>query len=147
MEIAGLAKRGSGDCEAIPYNVRQSDGEPMKTPIFAALVCLASLAAASPDSESMVARANIDIRTIATALALYQVDYLRYPTTAEGLRVLVETPTDPAALQHWHKGGYLRTLPKDPWGHDYQYAYPGAHGELFDLYSLGPTGRDSRLRS
>jgi type II secretion system protein G len=135
----------------------------MKAAILATLVCLSSLAAAGTsgdlvsdeahpkepsaalNSEAMIALAKTDIRMIATALVLYRVDYQRYPTTAEGLRALVEGPTDPAALPHWHKGGYLRSLPKDPWGHDYQYANPGAHGEQFDLYSLGPSGNDSKL--
>jgi general secretion pathway protein G len=80
------------------------------------------------------------MRAIATALDLYRLDYLRYPTTEEGPKALVERPTDPAALRHWHKGGYLRILPKGPWGHEYRYAYPGTHGVLYDLYSLGPSG-------
>jgi len=40
------------------------------------------------------------------------------------------------------RGPYLskRTIPKDPWGRDYQYKTPGDHG-AFDLYSFGPGGK------
>jgi general secretion pathway protein G len=100
---------------------------------------------AASDSEAKIARAKIDIRAIGTALDLYRLDNLRYPTTTEGLRALVQPPTDPAALSRWHRGGYLRVLPKDPWGHDYQYAYPSTHGQPFDLYSLGPSDDGNKM--
>jgi general secretion pathway protein G len=31
-------------------------------------------------------------------------------------------------------------VPRDPWGHEYQYLSPGQHGE-FDVYSLGRDGK------
>ena len=65
---------------------------------------------------------------------------MRYPTTEEGLKALVKQPTDPAVFPTWHRGGYLGALPRDPWGRDYQYVYPGIDGWQYDLYSLGPSG-------
>jgi general secretion pathway protein G len=125
----------------MPYNLRELGCGRMKTATVTALVCLGTLVGCNvSDPGAKIALAKTDIRAIATALDLYRVDYLRYPTAAEGLRALVERATNPAALLLWHKGGYLRTLPKDPRGHDYQYAYPSTHGEVFDLYSLGPSG-------
>ena len=37
-------------------------------------------------------------------------------------------------------GGYLESLPKDPWGNIYQYSSPGTHGEI-DVYSFGADGK------
>ena len=34
-------------------------------------------------------------------------------------------------------GGYLQHISKDPWGSDYHYENPGAHGKQYDLYTLG----------
>jgi general secretion pathway protein G len=93
----------------------------------------------------MIALAKTDMRTIAIGLDMYRLDNLRYPTTAEGLKALVERPTDPVALSHWHPGGYLRALPKDPWGHDCQYARPSTHGGDYDLWSLGPPGANKAI--
>ena len=40
---------------------------------------------------------------------------------------------------NWKQGGYLEKLPKDPWGHPYNYLSPGVHGE-FDIFSYGADG-------
>jgi general secretion pathway protein G len=75
-----------------------------------------------------------------TALGAFNVDYDRYPTSAEGLVALVTRPANiPEAP--WH-GPYLEKVPHDPWGHEYVYHSPGMHNtNRFDLYSLGPDGR------
>ena len=37
-------------------------------------------------------------------------------------------------------GGYLKELPKDPWGHAYHYLNPGQHGDV-DVFTYGPTNQ------
>lgn len=78
--------------------------------------------------------ARLQIENLSTTLDAYRLEVGRYPTTAEGLQALVQAP--PGATR-WN-GPYLKksTIPKDPWGNDYQYRAPGQHGP-FDLYSLG----------
>ncbi|GAB4237238.1 MAG: type II secretion system major pseudopilin GspG [Acidobacteriota bacterium] len=80
--------------------------------------------------------AKLQIDQFESALGLFRFDVGRYPTTAEGLRALIENP----GLDNWG-GPYLdkSTIPKDPWGREYQYRSPGLHGE-YDLYSLGADG-------
>jgi len=56
-----------------------------------------------------------------------------------GKQALVAQPTDPS-IKHWRPGGYLQRISKDPWGNDYQYVFPGTHGQEYDLYSLGADG-------
>ena len=41
----------------------------------------------------------------------------------------------------YREGGYVRRLPKDPWGADYQYRSPGQHGAI-DVFSFGADGRE-----
>ena len=89
--------------------------------------------------DARVAKAKQDIQALETALTLYKLDNFKYPTTDQGLRALVEKPADPA-IRNWRVGGYLKRVNKDPWGNDYQYAYPGTHGE-YDLYTLGADGQ------
>ncbi len=83
-----------------------------------------------PDQARQVA-ARQDIGGIMQALKLYRLDNGRYPTTAQGLRVLVEKPE---GASNWR--GYLDKLPNDPWGHPYQYLSPGVKGEI-DVFSFG----------
>lgn len=78
--------------------------------------------------------ARLQIQDFATTLDLYKLELGRYPTSDEGLKALVEQPGN---AEGWN-GPYLKNkeLPKDPWGNEYQYRFPGQHGE-FDLYSMG----------
>ena len=92
-----------------------------------------------PDEARMVA-AKQDVGTIVQALKLYRLDIGRYPTTDQGLKALVEKPTSEPVPQNWKMGGYLDSLPKDPWGNIYQYANPGTNGEI-DVYSFGSDGK------
>ena len=92
-----------------------------------------------PD-EARVVAAKQDVGTIVQALKLYRLDIGRYPTTDQGLKALVEKPTSEPVPQNWKMGGYLDSLPKDPWGNVYQYANPGTNGEI-DVYSFGSDGK------
>jgi general secretion pathway protein G len=92
-----------------------------------------------PDEARMIA-AKQDVGTIVQALKLYRLDIGRYPTTDQGLKALVERPTSEPIPQNWKMGGYLDSLPKDPWGNVYQFANPGTNGEI-DVYSFGSDGK------
>ncbi|MCW3479879.1 type II secretion system major pseudopilin GspG [Neisseriaceae bacterium JH1-16] len=91
-----------------------------------------------PDEARIVA-AKQDIGAISQALKLYRLDNTRYPTSEQGLKALVQKPTTGPETKNWKPGGYLERLPDDPWGHPYQYANPGTHGEI-DIWSLGADG-------
>lgn len=86
-------------------------------------------------SEVKAAKAQID--GLQKALDQYRIDMGRYPTTEQGLAVLVTKPSDEP---RW-AGPYLsKAVPKDPWQHEFQYRSPGEHGE-YDLLSFGKDGR------
>jgi general secretion pathway protein G len=92
--------------------------------------------------DARVAKARQDIRAIQTALIEFRLDNFRYPTTDQGLKVLVQQPSDPT-IKNWRQGGYLEQGSlKDPWGNEYQYVYPGTHGQEYDLYSFGRDGQE-----
>jgi general secretion pathway protein G len=86
--------------------------------------------------EARVARAKQDIASLETALTMFRLDNSKYPTTDQGVTALVAQPTD-TSIRHWRPGGYLKRVARDPWENDYQYVYPGTHGNEYDLYSLG----------
>lgn len=89
--------------------------------------------------EARRTKAMMDIKSIETSLNLYRIDSGSYPTTEQGLYALVEKPTTGVIPRKWRKGGYLKKLPKDPWGGDYVYISPGSSGD-YDLSSYGPDG-------
>jgi general secretion pathway protein G len=90
--------------------------------------------------EARVSKAKQDIQSFETALTMFRLDNFKYPTTDQGLRALVQQPSDPS-IRNWRPGGYLQRLTKDPWGNDYQYVSPGTRGRDYDLYSLGADGQ------
>ncbi len=91
-----------------------------------------------PD-EARVAVAQSDIRAVGSALELYRLDNQNYPTTSQGLQALSERPTSPPEPRNWVSGGYLASVPTDPWGNEFLYRSPGDTGG-FDLVSLGSDG-------
>ena len=90
--------------------------------------------------QARVTAAKTDIRTISGALDQYRLDNFKYPTTEQGLSALVKQPTDPT-ITNYAAGGYLRSVPKDPWGNPYLYVSPGPDGRDYDISTLGRDGK------
>ncbi|HJY77102.1 MAG TPA: type II secretion system major pseudopilin GspG [Burkholderiales bacterium] len=107
--------------------------------ILAVLAALIVPKVMSRPDEARVVAARQDIASLLQALKLYRLDNLRYPTTEQGLAALVTRPTLAPVPPNWKPGGYLERLPRDPWGHPYQYLSPGLHGEI-DVFSFGADG-------
>jgi general secretion pathway protein G len=87
--------------------------------------------------SSKVEVAKAQLEDLAAGLDLFKLDVGRYPSSDEGLRVLVEGQD---TILGWN-GPYLRKkrVPLDPWNNEYVYAMPG-QGNEFDLISLGADG-------
>lgn len=92
-----------------------------------------------PD-QAKVTVAKGDIKAIGAALDMYKLDNYAYPSTQQGLDALVEKPSGNPQPKNWNRDGYLKRVPKDPWGNDYQYLSPGTQGQ-YDLYSYGADGK------
>ena len=86
-------------------------------------------------SEIGVAKAQLN--AFDKALDQYRLDVGHYPSSVQGLQALssrVDNETKWA-------GPYLKKeVPLDPWGHPYQYRFPGSNGKDFDLFSFGKDG-------
>jgi type II secretion system protein G len=73
--------------------------------------------------------------TLRAALQLFNVDHGRFPSTAEGLGVLAHPPDGTAP--------YIKGNPRDAWGRDLTYRYPGPAGPgTVSLTSAGADGID-----
>src|SRR5580692_9516573 len=84
--------------------------------------------------KARVTATRSQIEQLMTALGTYKLDTGLFPTTEQGLQALRVKPGDGAT---WN-GPYIeKDIPKDPWGTDYVYHFPGEHGDLPDLCSLG----------
>ena len=90
--------------------------------------------------DAKVSAARTQIEAFGLALDTYYLHCGGYPSTAEGLAVLVTRP-DSTACPGW-RGPYLKkAVPSDPWGRPYLYLGPGAvNPASYDLSSLGKDG-------
>ena len=103
--------------------------------LFAGLVAMPMLKHAD---TAKVTTARAQIQNFMNAVGLYKLDTGTYPTSEQGLHALREKPQD---ANQW-AGPYLQMeVPKDPWGRDYLYKYPGEHGDQPDIISLGQDGQ------
>ncbi len=91
--------------------------------------------------DAKVSAARSQIEVLGLALDTYYLHVGGYPSTAEGLNVLVTRPSVGQGSGNW-RGPYLKkAVPPDPWGRPYLYANPGAaNPESYDLSSLGRDG-------
>ena len=89
------------------------------------------------ESKQTAAKAQIELTS--TAIEIYKLDTGKYPSQETGLQSL---NTKPGEVQNW-KGPYMKNkkIPKDPWGADFIYRFPGMHGD-YDLISYGADGSE-----
>ena len=91
--------------------------------------------------SSKVKTADVQIKTFKGAMETFRLDVGRFPTPAEGLAALNQSPTEDRARTRW-RGPYLdQDVPLDPWGNPYVYSQPGTKGQPFALYSFGADGK------
>lgn len=103
--------------------------------LFAALVAPRLL---NKSDTARVTAARAQINSFMTALGTYKLDTGVYPTTEMGLNAL---RTRPQGVNQW-QGPYLpQEIPKDPWGNDYIYKYPGSQGDEPEIICFGADGQ------
>lgn len=89
--------------------------------------------------SARIQKVEADFNAIQTALKLYRLDNYMYPSSQQGLEALVSRPTSDPVPRNWRRGGYLDSLPRDPWGNPYGYESPAGDQE-YDIYTLGADG-------
>ena len=73
--------------------------------------------------------ARMEIAKIAQAIDTFYGQFDRYPSSDEGIAVLVEKSTA-------FSDGLLNKMPRDPWKHAYEYHYPGRDAP-YEVISYG----------
>ena len=83
-------------------------------------------------------RALADIKQFQTAIDTYEAHNGFPPSQQQGLEALITKPTAPPEPLNW-RGPYLKakSVPKDPWNHDYVYT---VSGDEYTIISYGEDG-------
>ena len=104
--------------------------------ILGLLISLAAPRILGRTDEARVTKAMADMKAIETALGMYKLDSGTYPTTEDGLGVLVDPPSEGRTAR---SEGYLERVPLDPWNQEFLY---GSDGRSYVLRSLGADGEE-----
>ena len=102
--------------------------------IIAALAAMVAPNLISRSDEAKEKIAKADLQSLDTALKLYRLDRGAYPSTDQGLDILMTSSAG--------KEPYLERKPLDPWGHPYLYHCPGSHRP--NSYDVSSAGRDGK---
>ena len=106
--------------------------------IIGLLTTLVAVNVLPSQDRARVEKAKADISIMGNALEMYRLERFNYPNNEMGLRALLRS--DEENFQNsLNTRGYIKSLPKDPWGNEYQYVIPGDKGE-YDLFSMGADG-------
>lgn len=110
--------------------------------ILAVLGGIVALNVLPQADNARVGAAQNQIDIFDQALSLYSLHNGRYPTTEEGLEALIVPPRSLRNAATYQEGGYIDAdeVPRDPWGNEYEYTYPGATGR-YDIISYGRDGQ------
>ena len=99
--------------------------------IIGLLTSVVALNVLPSQDRAMSEKARADVAILSQAVEMFRLENLRYPSMDDGLDALLPDGDRP---------GYIKALPKDPWGNEYLYLIPGENG-VFDVMSLGADGR------
>jgi len=104
-----------------------------------ASVVVPNLIGKSDDAKKQLVK--VQMGQLNESLKLFRLDMGRYPTTQEGMAILIKKPQDSDEYSNYSSGGYLGgdTIPKDPWNYPYIYVNTG---NSIDLISLGADGKE-----
>lgn len=77
------------------------------------------------------------MKNIENALGRFEMDVGLFPTESQGLKALMDKPSDVATEDY--EGPYLNDIKglKDAWGQPFVYKYPSEHKKDFDIFSKG----------
>ena len=107
--------------------------------ILAMLATIAAPQVMKHLSKAKSETAKIQLDALTASVNYFQLDNGHYPSSDEGLRALIERPSNEPK---WD-GPYVQKKDSliDPWGRPYLYKQPGQHRD-FDIYTLGSDGKE-----
>jgi general secretion pathway protein G len=110
--------------------------------IMAVVIIIGLLAAVAASNfmgqtdKARVKTTQATLKVLHEQVMMFKLDTGRFPTEEEGLKALVEKPSD---VENWEPGGYLQTtkVPKDAWGNEFVYQLNPESGKPFVIISYG----------
>lgn len=109
--------------------------------IIGLLATLVVTKVATKIDSARITTTKANLKSLHAAVNQFKMDTGRFPTEDEGLRALIEQPSD---VEMWEPGGYLEStnLPIDGWNHEFIFELFPESGKQFVIRSAGPDGEE-----
>ncbi|NLH17671.1 MAG: type II secretion system major pseudopilin GspG [Phycisphaerae bacterium] len=115
--------------------------------IMAVVIIIGLLAAVAAKNfmgqtdRARVKTTQATLKVLQEQIMMFKLDTGRYPTEEEGLKALIEQPSD---VENWEPAGYLQstTVPKDAWNNEFVYQLNPESGKPFVVISYGADGQE-----
>ncbi len=88
-----------------------------------------------------IQRVKGDFNSLGSVLKMYKINNGFYPSTAQGLKALVNRPGGSPVPKSWT--ALADSVPRDPWGEEYIYRFPGS--KVASEFELVTKGKDTQL--
>jgi len=114
--------------------------------ILVGLMALVGPRLLGTQKKADIRTAQLQIGNVVSALKLYSADMRSFPSSEEGLEMLISAPEDENLARNW-SGPYLEDgkLPVDPWGNSLQYEYESAAENTVGGEGATEQGQDVQL--
>ncbi|MDP6060502.1 MAG: type II secretion system major pseudopilin GspG [Pirellulaceae bacterium] len=115
--------------------------------ILVGLIALVGPRLLGTQAKADVKNTKTQIGNLESALKLYAVDMRTFPNSEDGLKALLQSPTDEKKARKW-EGPYLddEIIPGDAWDNEFIYEYPPAKGKR-DFPNVASPGPDGELNT
>jgi general secretion pathway protein G len=109
--------------------------------IIALLASVVAVNVVGKIDKARVTATKANLKLLHNSVIQFKLDTGRFPTEEEGLKALIEQPTD---VKGWSPNGYLETttIPKDGWKNDFIYELNPESGKPFVIISYGADGQE-----
>lgn len=89
--------------------------------------------------KARVTSTKEQIRNIESALEQFKINHGYYPDESQGIQALVSIPSSGRIPENYPEEGYLRSMPKDGWGNEFEYSI---QGNKFTIISRGSDAQE-----
>lgn len=95
--------------------------------IIAGLATIVGVNVLGALNDADVTNAKAQIRNFKTALTSYKIAFKKFPSSGEGLKVLIQNDKNKKFID-------AKKVPLDPWGNDYLYSLDGGNNPIVTSY-------------
>ncbi len=110
--------------------------------IIGSIMALVTVNVMAMLAKSKVENAKVQMKNLEQILDQYKLETNSFPSSDQGLDALVSKPSTGKIPEKYPPDGFMKKVPKDAWGNDFEYVAPGPNGREYEITSFGADGKE-----